>query len=519
MANKTITMLQLRRIIQLKQQGKSNRHIAREVGLSRDSVSSYLRRIEKTGKSLGALISLDDEHLSKTLYPSRQSIKRDLRYDDLQQRLQELGRELKNSRVTRQVLWEEYLAQVPEGYSYSQFCEHLSRYLQTREAVMRFDHKPAAGMMIDFAGDYLCYTALGTGEIIRCPVLACVLPYSGYTYVEALKTAQRDYLLKGLNNCMYFFGGVPLSALFDNMRQIVKKSNRYEPAFNELALQWSVHYDTTLMATRVRSPRDKASVESSINAVYNFIYARLRNTVFHSLEELNQAIMEQLIMFNRRCFQGRDYSRYDKFMQEEKGLLRPLPPTAFVPKYAVSAKVQRNYHITLGEDRHHYSIPYQYIGKQVDIIYDTDTVEVYYQQQRIACHKRNYLKYQHTTVADHMPTSHQSYNQIRGYDPQYFLEQSEKIGGNTVKAIERILEQKVFIQQTYNSCLGVLRLASRYGDQRLEAACCRALQGYKLTYTTIRNILECSLDKNGEQTELPLHIPTHENIRGHESYQ
>lgn len=518
MANKTISMLQVRRIIQLKNQGKSNRQISREVGLSRDSVSSYLRRIEKTGLSLGDLISLDDERLTMIIFPSSQSIKRDWRYADLQQRMQEFGRELKNRRVTRLVLWEEYLRQVPEGYSYSQFCEHLSGYLQTTKAVMHFEHEPAAGMMIDFAGDCLSYTDAGTGEIIPCPVLACILPFSGYTYVEALLKTRRDHLFKGMNNCVAFFGGVPLSALGDNMSQLVKRSNRYEPAFNELAMQWSVHYDTTLMATRVRSPRDKASVESAINAVYNFIYARLRHCVFYSLEELNKAIMEQLILFNQRCFQGRDYSRYDKFMQHEKALLKPLPPTAFVPKYTVSAKVQRNYHITLGEDRHHYSIPYQYIGKQVMVVYDTDNVEVYYQQQRIACHKRDYRKYQYTTDASHMPTSHQYYNQIRGYDREYFLEQSHKIGGNTAKAIERILEQKIFIQQTYNSCLGVLRLANRYGQDRLEAACCRALQGYKVTYTAIRNILENNLDKIAEQTELPIQIPTHENIRGHQSY-
>jgi transposase len=519
MANKTITMLQLRRILQLKQQSKSNRQISREVGLSRDSVNHYIRRIEKTGLSLGALFSMDDEQLSRTILGLPQTIKRDWRYDDLQQRLQGLGQELKRSRVTRQVLWEEYLAQVPEGYSYSQFCEHFSRYLQTKQAVMHFEHKPAAGMMIDFAGDYLSYTDPDSGEIIPCPVLACILPFSGYTYVEALRTARRDYLLKGLNNCLYFFDGVPLSAISDNMRQIVKKSNRYEPAFTDLALQWSVHYDTTLMATRVRSPRDKASVESAINAVYNFIYARLRHCVFHSLEELNKAIMEQLILFNQRCFQGRDYSRYDKFMQEEKPLLMPLPLTAFVPKYKASAKVQRNYHITLGEDSHHYSIPYQYIGKKVEVIYDIDDVEVYYQQQRIANHKRDFRKHQYTTVDEHMPTSHQYYNQIKGYDREYFLEQSQKIGGNTVKAIERILEQKIFIQQTYNSCLGVLRLTDRYGHQRLEAACCRAIQGYKVTYKAIRNILESNLDKDVGQTELPLQIPTHENIRGHQSYQ
>lgn len=238
MANKTINMLQVRRIIQLKEQGKSNRQITREVGLSRDTVSEYIRRIEKTGIDLGNLFVLDDEQLSMHIYPAQPAVKRDWRYDDLQARLQELAEELKKPRVTRQVLWEEYLVQVPEGYSYSQFCDRLACYLKTRQAVMHFEHQPAAEMMIDFAGDNLSFTDPDTGEIISCPVLVCVLPFSGYNYVEALLSARREYLLKALNNCMHYLGGVPFSVKGDNMSQVVKKSNRYEPSFNELAMQW-----------------------------------------------------------------------------------------------------------------------------------------------------------------------------------------------------------------------------------------------------------------------------------------
>jgi transposase len=518
MANKTINMLQVRRIIQLKKHGNSNRQIARELRISRDSVNEYTKRIEQTGIDSEQLLRLPDEDLCVLLYPSTPPIRRDWRYNDFQQRVKSLVEELAKPRTNRQVLWEEYLKQVPGGYSYSQFCEHLGRYLETTRAVMHFEHQPGAEMMIDFAGDNMSYIDPRTGEIIGCPVLVCILPFSGYTYMEALLSAQREQLLKGLNNCLIFLGGVSFSIKSDNLAQMVKKSNRYEPAFNELAEQWSMHYDTTLTATRVRSPRDKASVESMVNTVYNRVYAMLRNKVFHSIDQLNEAVREQIEIFNQRLFQGRDYSRYDKFLQHEKSLLRPLPATVFVPKYKVSSKVQRNYHITLGEDRHHYSVPYQYIGRQVEVVYDTDTVEVYYEHQRIACHKRDYRRYQYTTLAEHMPPNHKYYNQIKGYDRDYFLERSRIIGEKTVSAIERVLDQKVFIEQTYNSCLGVLRLADKYGNERLDAACARALLGSKVTYTMIRNILERNLDKSCQQPELLPHIPPHENIRGQEAY-
>jgi hypothetical protein len=374
-------------------------------------------------------------------------------------------------------------------------------------------------MMFDFAGDKIALTDYQTGEITWCLVLVCVLPFSGFTYIEAMLSANQARLIKALNNALLFIGGGPQSAKTDNMRQIVKKSNRYEPAFEELAQQWSLHYGTTMMASRVRKPRDKASVESHVNAVYNRIYAPLRNRVFHSLDQMNEALWEELDKFNLRNLQRCDYSRRDRFILHEKVLLLPLPAGPFVPKNKVEAKVQRNYHITLGEDWHHYSVPSQYIGKMVQIIYDTDHVEIYLEAVRIACYRRNYNRNGHTTLPEHMPPNHNHYARIKGYNRDYFIEKATQAGESTASAIGKILEQKIFIEQTYNSCLGVLRLGEKYGSDRLEAACRRALTGYKVTYMGIKNILERNLDKASSQTDIFIQLPDHDNIRGAESYQ
>lgn len=519
MANKPINMLQLRRILQLKLHGKSNREIAFELHKSRDTVNGYVKQLSQIGKSFEDLLKLNDEELSSLAFNEPSCVKTDWRFADLQQRIPSLCDELKKPHATRMILWEEYRQSVPEGYGYAQFCEHLGRFLETRKAVMIFDHEPAASMMFDFAGDKIALPDYQTGEITWCPVLVCVLPFSGFTYIEAILSANQQRLLKALNNALSFIGGVPQSAKTDNMKQVVKKSNRYEPAFEELAQQWSLHYGTTMMAARVRKPRDKASVESHVNAVYNRIYAPLRNTVFYSLDQMNTALWEELDKFLLRNFQRCDYSRRDRFLLHEKTLLRPLPAGPFVPKNKVEAKVQRNYHITLGEDWHHYSVPYQYIGKTVQIIYDMDHVEIYLDTVRIACYRRNYNRNGHTTLPEHMPPNQYHYARIKGYNREYFVEKATTIGNNTASAISKILEQKIFIEQTYNSCLGVLRLGEKYGNDRLEAACRRALTGYKVTYMGIKNILERNLDKVPPQTDLFITIPDHENIRGAESYQ
>ena len=512
-------MLQIKRILQLKNNGKSNREIARELHLSRDTVNTYIRDLFQLDKSSEELQNYSDDDLCSLVLNEKSFVQKDLRFNDLQQRIPSLCDELKKPKATRMILWEEYLLQVSDGYSYTQFCEHLSRFLETRKAVMHFEHVSAASLMFDFAGDKVPMVDKQTGEIIKCPVLVCTFPFSSYTYIEALLSANRQQLLKALNNALNYFGGVPQSVKTDNLSQVVKKSNRYEPTFDELFNQWALHYNTTLMASRVRKPRDKAAVESSVNSVYNRIYAPLRNMVFHSIEQMNNNLWEQLDKFNVRNFQRHDYSRLERFQLHEKELLRPLPIQAFVPKNKVIAKVQRNYHITLGEDGHHYSIPYQHIGKQVHVVYDTENVEVYINCVRIACHKRNYHKNGYTTLADHVPAAHKYYARMKGWNSEYFTEKALQVGENTLEAIKKILEQKIFIEQTYNSCLGVLRLGDKYGNDRLEAACQRALTAYKVTYTIIKNILERNMDKAPSQLDLFLNIPDHDNIRGPESYK
>lgn len=454
-------MLQLRSILQQKSQGRSNRQIAKFLHLSRETVNRYTQQFQQLDKTIEALLKLNDEELSSLFQKEVPEVKKDWRLDDLQQRIPSLHDELQKPHATRMILWEEYRQKLPDGYGYAQFCEQLSRYIETHKAVMILDHNPAASMMFDFAGDKIPLVDRITGEVTWSLVLVCVYPFSGYTYVEAMLNATQFWLLKALNNATSFFGGVSLSTKTDNMKQIAKKSNRYEPAFEELAQQWSLHFGTTMMATRVRKPRDKASVESHVNVVYNRIYAPLRNRVFHDIDQLNHALWEELDRMNSRNLQRCNYSRYDRFTLHEKPLLVPLPAEPFIPKTKVEAKVQRNCHVTLGQDWHHYSVPYQHIGKTVEIVYDTDHVEIYLNMIRIACHRRNYVRNGHTTLKEHLSPCQRYYARIKGYDREYFMTKAGVVCEHTVNAISKILDQKIFVEQTYNSCLGLLRLGAR----------------------------------------------------------
>ncbi|MEA5112160.1 MAG: DDE-type integrase/transposase/recombinase, partial [Lentimicrobium sp.] len=241
-------MLKLRRVLQLKEQGFSNRRISGMIKLSRQTVDDYVNRLKLTEKSFKELLKLDDQLLHLLAFQQPGVTALSDKYTDLQSRLPGFAEDLKNSKTTRVVLWEEYRKLVPEGYSRSQFCEHLGRYLESRKAVMHFEHSPAELMEFDFAGDPIHYVDLQTGEIVKCAVLVCRLPCSGYTYIEALPSQQRPFLIAALCRALEYFGGVPYMVRTDNMKQFVKKTNRYEPSFDEYAQQWSLHYNTTLTA-------------------------------------------------------------------------------------------------------------------------------------------------------------------------------------------------------------------------------------------------------------------------------
>lgn len=520
MANKPTGMLQVKKALQLIEEGRSERYISSKIGISRNTVRHYLFKFNSSGLTLNQALSLSDAELSSLIY---QELSEPVK-GDRQQRFEALFdyflSELKRVGVTRQLLWKEYIEQEPDGYRYSQFCDRLNQLKSknNNKLTMHLEHIAGEKMQVDFAGKKLSYVDIDTGEIIECPVLVCTLPFSGYTYVEALVNASQRNLYEALSRSLSYFGGVPLTVLSDNMKQFVDKASRYEPCFNEMAQQWSVYYNTTLSAARVRKPKDKPSVEKEVHNAYLRIYAPLRNRIFYSLQELNNSIFECLAVHNATPMQRYELSRKDRFEKEEKPFLKPLPISGFVVKQEVKAKVQRNYHIILGQDMHQYSVPYIHVGETVKVVYDYSEVEIFLNMRRIALHRRSVKRNGYTTKEDHMPESHLRYKQTKGWDADYFIAQASKIGANSAVIFKRVLNRNKLPEQAYNACLGLLSLSKKYGEERFESACTRALPASFATYGFIKNILGNNQDKVNENTTENNYIPTHENLRGKDEY-
>jgi len=323
-----------------------------------------------------------------------------------------------------------------------------------------------------------------------------------------------------MNRMLAYFGGVPREVTTDNLKQIVVRADRYEPTFSELADAWGVHNRLYISATRPSKPKDKPDVEKHVDIVYKHVYAPIRNMLITSRQHLVRLVLEKLEDLNNRPQYKNLPSRRDLFEKEEKPLLRSLPDHPFTLKKSTRAKVKLNYHVILGEDWHQYSVPWEYIGQETRILHDSEEVEVFIGLKRIAVHKRDRRRNRYTTLAEHMPESHRRYKQQRGWQGDDFLEQASRIGTETTASISRLLASSTFPEQTFDACLGILRLADKYGKTRLEAACGRANQGMRVNYKTIQNILKMNLDQVPYlQKDLFTNIPEHENIRGAESYQ
>ncbi len=518
MAQKPINMEEVKQVLQLYRDGIGIREICRRTAVSRNTVRKYLRMVEKeAGDTSGSVNIISDKDLAAVVYNNDSLTHDELRYSQLIEHLGYAHIELNKTGVTRLRLWEEYVGEHPDGYGYSQYCYHFQQYLKQRDLSMHLEYRPADMLMIDFTGKKLFYQDVLGGCQVECEVFVAILPFSGYIFCYAVHSQQTADFADCINAMLKFYSGVPATIICDNLKTAVIRADRYEPVFTDICLQLSEHYATTFSATRPYSPRDKAMVERAVNIVYTRIFASLRNQHFNSLTALNRAINEQLTLLNNKPYRHTPYSRRYFFEEQEKSLLKALPSEPFCKKKVVILTVQRNYHVQLSEDRHYYSVPYQHVGKKVKVLYDNKRVEIYMDLQRIALHPRSTTQL-YATLSEHMPPHHAHMQRIKGFSREDLLKMAQLVGDATCRAATLILQNNIYMEQNYKSCFGMLMLEKKYGKQRLEAACSRALTGSRVNYTMIRNILQRGLDGQTAINDTSI-IVEHDNIRGKEYYE
>jgi len=485
-------MTQYRQILRLHSQGISQRSIAQSCQCSRNTVAAVLQRAS-AANLVWPLDVETDADLERLLFPEKQVQASLRRMPDFEK----VSKELTRNGVTLKLLWMEYCEECRQlgesPFMYSQFCYHFQKFAAQERATMHIPRKPGDRIEVDWAGDKLYIVDRDTGETIPVYLFVGVLPFSMYAYAEGCLRMDMENWIHVHVNMFRYFGGSAVMLVPDNLKTGVDHAGDwYTPQINRTYRELAEHYNTAVVPARVRKPKNKSSAEGTVGVVSTRIIAALRNRKFFSLDELNRAIRQKLDEHNNTPFTKREGSRYSVFQSQEKAFLHKLPTARFELAQWKVATVQYNYHISV--EKMQYSVPYEYIKQKVDVRLTKNMLEVFYNQNRIASHRRLYgHPGQYSTVETHMPEDQQKYLQ---WDGGRFIRWAESVGPATAVTVKGILSSHKIQQQGYKSCMGLLKLADKYSVTRLENACVRALSFTpQPSYKSIKNILVTGQDE------------------------
>lgn len=503
-------MIHYQKILELHHEEISLRGIAASTGHSRQKVTEIIRLAEKKGLVCPLDEEMTDKWIEEFLFPEKAlegSGRHPLNFDYIHE-------ELAKPNVTLSLLHHEYEAECRANnkipYSYRSFLRHYSRYADKYKATLRIRRKPGEIMEVDWAGSTSFIIDRDTGEKVNAYVFVATLPCSQLSYAEATLSMDLRSWVTAHNNAYKYFGGSTQIIVPDNLKASVTKHTSKELVLNPTYREMADYYNTVVMPARVRTPKDKASVEGSVNVISTWIIAALRNTQCFSIEELNEEVWKKLAEFNERPFTRKKGCRLSAFEEEEKFALSPLPSMPYKMSEWKTAKVRPDYHISV--DSMFYSVPYEYINRKVDVKLSDDLVEVYFNHMRVASHKRLYGKFgQLSTVRDHMPENHKLFVD---QTPEAAFEWAESIGGSTLTVVKYILDTSQTEKLALQSIFSLKKSERCYTKYEIERACKMIISMTKRpTVKSIQTILK-SNKKNDAEQELKRKAETNENNYG-----
>jgi len=497
-----LSMRKIREILRLKHEaGLSDRGIANAVSVSRSAVQKRLRRAERVGISWPLPEGMNEEKLEALLYPEEEAAPRHPLPDFEAIR----GELLRHKGMTRMLAWEEYKKAHSSGLQYSAFCDRYRAWARTQDLVLRQPHEPGSAMYVDYAGETASITDPTTGQSQLVKLFVAVLGHSNLTYAEATRGETTSDWLSAQVRALGYFGGVPRKIVPDNPKALITRASRYEPDLNPSYQDFAEHYGVAIVPARVRTPRDKAKVETAVQIAERWILAKLRNQTFFSLADLNSAIRELLEEMNNRPFQKLPGSRRSRFEENERQALHPLPERSYAFAVWKKTKVHVDYHAEI--EQHYYSVPHAHAGRTVDVRLSERSVEIFHRGGLIAAHARSWTKGGTTTLAEHRPERHRAFLDL---SHEKLLARAEAIGPKVAAVVGAQIHRHRHPDEVLRNCLGILRFAKEYGAEALESAAARALEANATSFRAIEGFLRAP------KLQRPAPPPPidHENIRG-----
>jgi transposase len=485
--------------------GLTQREISKSVGTSLGTVSGILSKARAAG--IEYPLKLSSKELGIILYPptERQNKQKIVEPD-----LEYIHREMQKKGITLTLLWEEYKTENPDGLMYTQFCDRYRAFRKSNDVYMRKIYKAGERVLVDWAGLTMSYTDK-TGEVCPAYIFVAVLPASSYLYVEAFRNMKESSWIEAHVNAFEYFGGVPLIVVPDNPKTAITKANYHDPVANRTYAEMAKHYGTAIIPTRTRAPRDKAPVEKGVQVAERRIIAKLRNRQFFDFASLWIAVRDELKIVNQEPFKKLPGDRLSVFTETEKPLLRALPPTRYEFAEWKSVKSGMDYHIEF--DKHYYSVPYNFAGKQLDVRATLNVIEVFYEQERVVSHIRNYRKDQrYMTLPEHMPSNHRAMSE---WSVERFESWAGKFGPDTRDYICFLMQHRDHPEQAFKTCAGILRLGKTAPNSYMEIICRTAKEKNVFSYKYFNMLFK---QMTSEQEPLESKPVQHENLRGSSYY-
>lgn len=513
MPAKGLSMRKIKEVLRLHHEaGLTKRQIGRSLGISHNSAGKYLEAAEAAGITWPVPEELDEDALRHLLFPGAGPKKIPSKpLPDMNR----LHRELRKKHVTLGLLWEEYRREHGEkGYGFTQFCSYYNRWREKVEVTMRQRHVAGEATFVDWAGATVPWFDPATGKERRACVFVAVLGASDYTFCRAYPSMALACWIEAHMAAFRFFGGSTSILVPDNAKTAVTAACYYEPELHPTYGELAEHYRTAVLPARVGAPRDKAKAEAAVLHVERRILARLRNRRFFSVAEINDAIEPLLRELNEKPFQKMEGSRRSWFEEVDRPALAPLPSQPFEMAEWRKATANIDYHVQA--DWSFYSVPYTLARQQVDVRLGTRTVAIFHKGRRVALHARSWVRGSVSTDPAHQPKAHKRH---KGWTPGSLIQRARAAGPACAQVVAAVLEERPHPEQGYRAAIGILRLGRDYGDERLEAACRRAMALECASYWRIRSILRSGLDRQAITEETPPIVPDHPNIRGGAYYQ
>src|SRR5690625_1121420 len=484
-------MVDHKRIMSLLVQGVSYSDIAARCRCSRRTISKINQVVKDHEFTLEQVTTLGREELAG-LFPDRRA---GVSMEFVEPNFEAMTdwRIRRGGKSTLKVEWERYTAaDAPAGlkfYSYPQFCARFNEYAQLHNLTEKLSHQPGQCMFVDWAGSKMVIVDPLTDKTTNVSVFVACLPYSGIVFAKGFLNEKLSSWLSAHQDAFAYFGGVTEILVPDNTSTASVRIHADESArkIQETYFAFADYHDCAVVPTRVNRPKDKAAVESAVDIVDRWVIEYLEVEQFTSLEELNETIATRVQDINARPFRGGETTRFAELEQFETEHLQPLPARAWTQSVWRKAKVGPDYHIQV--DHRRYSVPYQHVGKTVDVQLTDAEVLISWDNQRIAQHARNTgRKGSYTTNATHAPANHQLSSSLWSRDR--FVNWATRVGPATLQVITAILEAARIEAQAYATCNNILSRGKHKRDQ-LEHACQLINQrGLAPSYTSVRTMMQ-----------------------------